>query len=193
MSALVDRGRAVVARVKRAAADSTWAPLAGRGAGYLLGFALLALVGSGRVARWISPAPPLGIAVAEAATASSPPHLKAPPPPAATADPEAASADASGATEVAEIASARADAGAPPADPGGHPASNAVAADGKVILNLAAEEDLRRLPGIGRTRAQAILALRARMKKFTQVEDLLKVKGIGRRSLARLRPMIRID
>lgn len=68
-----------------------------------------------------------------------------------------------------------------------------MAADGKVILNVAAEEDLRRLPGIGRTRAQAILALRVRMKKFTKVEDLLKVKGIGRRFLARLRPLVRVD
>jgi competence protein ComEA len=195
MSALIDRARAVIARIKLAAAHSTWPPLAGRGAGYLLGFALLALVGSGRMARWISPAVPrLGISVAEAATA--------PPPPVAKAVRESASAAAVSAeavstvapsTEVAEGASAKTDAGAPLADPGTHAPSKAMAADGKVILNLAAEEDLRRLPGIGRTRAQAILALRTRMKKFTQIEDLLKVKGIGRRFLARLRPMIRVD
>ena len=68
-----------------------------------------------------------------------------------------------------------------------------MAADGKVILNLATEEDLRRLPGVGHGRATAILALRGRLKKFTRVEDLLKVKGIGRRGLARLRPLVRVD
>ncbi len=194
MSALKEKGRAVIARVKLAAADSPWAPAAGRGAGYLLGFALLALVGSGRMARWMAPGTPsLGISVAQAATAPPPLVLKALPPraSAATVTAEAASADVAQEAPVADVAS-RADAGAP-ADPGGHAASNAVAADGKVILNVAAEEDLRRLPGIGRTRAQAILALRVRMKKFTKVEDLLKVKGIGRRFLARLRPLIRVD
>ncbi len=191
--AALNQGKAVIARVKRAAAGSTWAPLAGRGGAYLLGFAMLALVGSGRMARWISPAVPrLGISVAAAATAPPPLVAKAPPKedsvvaasvPAPSA--EAESADEAPTTEVTEGVGAKADAGAP--------ASNAVAADGKVILNLAAEQDLRRLPGIGRTRAQAIVALRVRMKKFTQVEDLLKVKGIGRRSLARLRPLVRVD
>ena len=51
----------------------------------------------------------------------------------------------------------------------------------------------RKLPKVGHAKAQAILALRAQMKKFTRVEDLLKVKGIGRRALARLRPLVRVD
>jgi competence protein ComEA len=68
-----------------------------------------------------------------------------------------------------------------------------VTADGKVILNLAAEEDLRKLPGIGATRAKAILALRAKLGRFSRPEDLLRVKGIGRRSLGRLRPRLLID
>jgi competence protein ComEA len=144
---------------------------------YLIGIALLALVGSGRMARWMSPAPPLGIAVAEAATAA------APPPSSATA--------AASATAAEEVASPAVEAGAPPGGAGA--ASSGVAADGKVILNLATEEDLRRLPGIGRGRAQAILALRVRLKKFSRVEDLLKVKGIGRRGLTRLRPLVRVD
>jgi competence protein ComEA len=168
----------VVARVKQAIEGSAWAPLAGRGAAYLIGFALLALVGSGRMARWMSPAPTLGIAVAEAATAPLPPS-----PP--------SSATAASVTAVEEVASPVADAGASPADAGA--ASGGVAADGKVILNLATEEDLRRLPGIGRGRAQAILALRGRLKKFSRVEDLLKVKGVGRRGLTRLRPLVRVD
>ena len=65
--------------------------------------------------------------------------------------------------------------------------------DGKVVLNNATEEDLRHLPGIGATRAKAILALRAKLGRFGRVEDLLRVKGIGRRSLLRLRPLVVLD
>jgi competence protein ComEA len=175
MSAHLDKARALAARVWAAIAASAWASLAGRAAAYALGFVLLVLVGSGRLASWMAPPARLGIGVAEAATA---------PPPAA-----------SSASAPPEIASAATDAGAPPAD-AAEPAdagTSGVASDGKVILNLATEEDLRRLPGVGPTRAKAILALRARLKKFARVEDLLRVKGLGRRSLARLRPLVRVD
>jgi competence protein ComEA len=63
----------------------------------------------------------------------------------------------------------------------------------KVILNLATEEDLRRLSGIGPAKAKAILALRAKLGRFKRVEDLLRVKGIGRKRLARLRPLVVLD
>ena len=177
--------------VKSWAARSAWAPLARKGAAYALAFLMLALVGSGRLSRWISP-PALGIQAAQAATLPPPAAASGG---AATGAPAEASvvAEAAGATLVAEVAggvaSGKADAGGPPAEG----ASPGVASDGKVILNRAAEEDLRKLPGVGHSRAQAILALRAQMKKFTRVEDLLKVKGIGRRALARLKPLVRVD
>src|ERR1700690_1256012 len=45
-------------------------------------------------------------------------------------------------------------------------------------------DPLRPLPGIGEKRADAILALRMRLGgRFRSVEDLLKVKGIGRATL----------
>jgi len=53
--------------------------------------------------------------------------------------------------------------------------------------------DLRRLPGVGNKRALAILSLRDKLQHFRQIEDLLKVKGIGRSSLKKLRPLVRID
>lgn len=62
-----------------------------------------------------------------------------------------------------------------------------------VILNEASIEDLRRLPGIGPKRAEAVLALRTKIGRFHQVEDLLRVKGIGRATLKRLRPLVRVD
>jgi len=171
----------VFARTRAAVAASAWTPIAGKVAAYLTGFALLALVGSGKLTGWLSPPGRLvaGIAVAEASTAV----------------PASASAKA-----VELPASSVADAGAPAADGGTETGANdggapppAVDADGKVALNLATEEDLRRLPGVGPTRAKAILALRARLGKIRRVEDLLRVKGLGRRSLARLRPLVRLD
>ena len=65
--------------------------------------------------------------------------------------------------------------------------------DDPVVLNQATFEDLRRLPGIGPKKAQSILALRQRIGRFRQVEDLLKVKGIGRSILKKLRPLVRLD
>ncbi len=65
--------------------------------------------------------------------------------------------------------------------------------DDPVVLNTATESDLRRLPGIGAKRAESILALRARLGRFRALEDLLKVKGIGRATLKRLRPLLRLE
>jgi competence protein ComEA len=66
-------------------------------------------------------------------------------------------------------------------------------ADGRVVLNAASEAELTKLPGIGPSRARAILALRQRLTKFRAVEDLLRIKGIGRKMLRRLRPSVVLD
>ena len=64
---------------------------------------------------------------------------------------------------------------------------------GVVNLNDASAEQLERLPGIGPSRARAILELRARLKRFARVEDLLRVKGIGRATFRKLRPLLTLD
>ena len=61
---------------------------------------------------------------------------------------------------------------------------------GVVNINTATEAELIRLPGIGPSKAQAILKLRARMGSFSRVENLLRVRGIGRKTLQKLRPML---
>ena len=66
-------------------------------------------------------------------------------------------------------------------------------ADDPVFLNDATVDDLRRLPGIGEKRALAVLDLRKKLGRFKQVEDLLRVKGIGRSTLRKLRPLVRVD
>jgi competence protein ComEA len=111
----------------------------------------------------------------------------------------------------AESLQAAAPVAAPLADPAPHAAPGSASApapdpppaavsrthaspEDPVYLNTANVDDLRRLPGIGEKRAGAILSLRARLGgRFRAVEDLLKVKGIGRATLRRLRPLVRLD
>ena len=71
--------------------------------------------------------------------------------------------------------------------------AGAVLADGRVILNVASALELQRLPGIGAKRAEAILELRHRLGRFRRTSDLLRVKGIGRRTLERLSPQLVLD
>ena len=66
-------------------------------------------------------------------------------------------------------------------------------AEEPVFLNHAGVEELRRLPGVGAKRAEAILALRQRLGRFSRVEDLLRVKGVGRNSVKKWRPLVRLD
>src|SRR4051812_2879001 len=65
--------------------------------------------------------------------------------------------------------------------------------DGKVILNLASADELTKLPGVGAKRAAAIVALRVKLKRFKHPTDLLRVKGIGPRSLQRMLPHLVLD
>ena len=66
-------------------------------------------------------------------------------------------------------------------------------ASGVVDVNTAGEEQLVLLPGIGPTKARAILAARQRMGRFRRVEDLLRVRGIGRATLRRIRNMVSLQ
>jgi len=65
--------------------------------------------------------------------------------------------------------------------------------DGKVVLNVASADELTQLPGIGMKRAQAIVALRTKLKRFKSPTDLLRVKGIGPRGLQRMLPHLVLD
>jgi competence protein ComEA len=82
---------------------------------------------------------------------------------------------------------------APVALPAEPPRRGPASPEDPVVLNQATQDDLQRLPGIGAKRAQSILQLRAKLGRFKQVEDLMKVRGIGRVTLKRLRPLVRLD
>jgi competence protein ComEA len=61
---------------------------------------------------------------------------------------------------------------------------------GRIDLNTATLEQLDTLPGIGESKAKAILVYRKEKGSFKKVEDLLEVKGIGEKVLAKIKPMI---
>jgi competence protein ComEA len=92
------------------------------------------------------------------------------------------------ATWLARASPVRADAVVTPA-----PSPAALSAPGVVNINTASAEELERLPGIGPTRARAILELRARVHRFLHIEALLRVKGIGRATFRKLKPWLVLE
>jgi len=90
---------------------------------------------------------------------------------------------------------------APPVTASAVPSSSAAPApepkqnptEQKIILNTATAEELQKLPGVGQKRAQAIIDLRSRLKGFKRLTDLLRVRGIGPRSLKRMLPLLELN
>lgn len=65
--------------------------------------------------------------------------------------------------------------------------------EGEVLnLNTASQTELTRLPGIGETKAAAIVAWRQEYGSFQTVEDLMAVDGIGEKTLESLRPYVTV-
>lgn len=61
-----------------------------------------------------------------------------------------------------------------------------------VRINSAGVSELQQLPGIGPALAQRIVETRSR-GRFTSTEDLLRVPGIGKAKLAKLRDYVEVD
>ena len=64
---------------------------------------------------------------------------------------------------------------------------------GVVNVNTATAAELEMLPGIGASRAKAVIEAREAKGGFKSLDDLLAVKGIGEASLAKLRPHLTLD
>lgn len=88
----------------------------------------------------------------------------------------------------------RTDEPAPPpvAAGGGGGVRGAPAPAQPVDLNAATADQLDELPGIGPATAAAIIEYRERNGRFSSVEELVEVRGIGEAKLAALRPRVRV-
>ena len=65
----------------------------------------------------------------------------------------------------------------------------AVLKDGQLLLNINAvdAETLTRLDGVGKTLSERIIAYREEYGAFTSLDELLKVDGIGTKTLDKIR------
>jgi competence ComEA-like helix-hairpin-helix protein len=61
-----------------------------------------------------------------------------------------------------------------------------------ININTADQATLQLLPGIGKTYASRIIDYRLENNGFSSIEELLKIKGIGSKRLARIRPLVTI-
>jgi competence protein ComEA len=175
-------GRAARVRAVTILTESTWGPVLLKA--FLLSLGLLTLAWIGRVAVAATPTPPSLSLKVNAVDAGAFAHEPAAPPaPELRAEPV---------TRIASTASIPAALALTQDAPRGHGPDRA-STEHPVYLNDASVEELRRLPGVGPKRAEAIVALRRRIGRFQRVEDLLKVKGIGRSTLRRWRPLLRLD
>ncbi len=65
-------------------------------------------------------------------------------------------------------------------------------AAGPIDINMADAAALQTLPGIGETKAAAIIAHREANGPFATVDDLQNVKGIGEKTLEKLKEQITV-
>jgi competence protein ComEA len=70
----------------------------------------------------------------------------------------------------------------------GAPKANAAVA--KINVNTANAKELQRLPEVGKVTAERIIEYRTTVQPFAVPEDLLKVKGIGKKTLEKIRDQI---
>lgn len=162
--------------------ESVWMPVLTKTAGIFAG--MLALAGIGAWSTLQGAGVPLALASAAASAPSASPSAA-----------HGASASAAPPADTPVSAPPPSASGASPSPPSENtPASpSGVTADGRVILNLATAEDLMRLPRVGAKRAENILALRKKLGRFKQPADLLRVKGIGRKTLQLMLPKLVLD
>lgn len=80
----------------------------------------------------------------------------------------------------------------PPGQPATNPVSGTPGAPQAVSLNTATLEQLDALPGVGTVTAQRILDWRAAHGRFTSVDQLRQVTGIGQARFAQLKHLVRV-
>lgn len=71
--------------------------------------------------------------------------------------------------------------------------SEAQSDDGKVNLNTATVEQLMTLSGIGRAKAESIVAWRGKNGSFTRIEDLMEIEGIKEGVFSKIKDSIKVN
>ncbi len=66
------------------------------------------------------------------------------------------------------------------------------AATGKININTANAEELAQIPGVGPVTAKNIIAYRKKNGKFKSTKDLLNVKGIGDKTMTKMKPQLKL-
>ena len=79
------------------------------------------------------------------------------------------------------------------AEPSGYAPVPKVESGMTIDLNTATAEQLQLLPGIGPSRAAAIIDNRTAMGPFRTVEDLARVRGIGPATVEGVRPYVTLS
>lgn len=69
----------------------------------------------------------------------------------------------------------------------------AASSDGKININTASEEELCNIPGIGATRAAAIVAYRQEKGGFSEIEDIMNVSGIKEGTYEKIKDSIKVN
>ncbi|WP_421133799.1 ComEA family DNA-binding protein [Alteromonas sp. A079] len=69
-------------------------------------------------------------------------------------------------------------------------APQSVSMSQKINLNTASQLELESLPGVGASKAKAIIAYRENIGEFLEVEQLTEVRGIGEKMLNKIKAYV---
>jgi competence protein ComEA len=69
---------------------------------------------------------------------------------------------------------------------------SAPAATEKINLNSATAEQLESLPGIGPATAKSIIEHRTKVGKFSRIEEIMNVKGIGEKKFQKIKERLTV-
>lgn len=67
------------------------------------------------------------------------------------------------------------------------------AGDGRININTASESELCQIPGVGATRAAAIISYREKSGAFRKIEDIMNVSGIKEGTFEKIKDSIRVE